>query len=203
MICPLCDKRSRVVESRPAEEGAAVRRRRECESCGHRFTTFERSAPSLAIVRKRDGRRQEFDPAKVRDGLERAAHKLPAAEAAVERIAAGVELEAATGGLLSTQRIGELCLAGLREADQVAYLRFASVHKQLADTGAIRAELSEMDLAEAAADLLAAPPTSAPSGPGRVPEVANHENFDSQSVQDDPTDTQNSEQQKPGREIHA
>src|SRR5687768_9331972 len=110
MNCPLCDNRSRVVESRPAEDGAAVRRRRECETCTHRFTTFERRAPSLAIVLKRDGRREEFSVEKLRAGLERAAHKLPAAEAAVPGIAELVELEAATGGVLPTRRIGELCL---------------------------------------------------------------------------------------------
>lgn len=141
MICPLCDKRSKVIESRPADAGTAVRRRRECSCCGHRFTTFERCAPSLAIVRKRDGRREEFDGGKLRAGLERAAHKLPAAEAAVAGIVAAVELEAAGGGELSTRRIGELCLTGLREADEVAYLRFATVHKQLADADAIRSEL--------------------------------------------------------------
>jgi len=100
----------------------------------------------LAIVRKRDGRREEFDAAKLRAGLERSAHKLPAAEAAVDAIAEVVELEAATGGELSTRRIGELCLEGLRDADRVAYVRFASVHKQLADTEALRAELSALDL---------------------------------------------------------
>jgi len=100
----------------------------------------------LAIVRKRDGRREEFDAAKLRAGLERSAHKLPAAEAAVDSIAEVVELEAATGGELSTRRIGELCLAGLREADRIAYVRFASVHKQLADTEALKAELSALDL---------------------------------------------------------
>ena len=153
------------MESRQAADGAAVRRRRECVVCGHRFTTFERPEPSLAIVRKRDGRRQEFDTGKVRAGLERAAHKLPAAEAAVGRISEIVELEAATGGELSSRRIGELCLDGLRDADRVAYLRFATVHKQLADTEAIRAELSALDLHAWETD-------------------ANHDNFDQRSDKD-------------------
>ena len=153
------------MESRQAADGAAVRRRRECVSCAHRFTTFERLEPSLAIVRKRDGRRQEFDGDKVRAGLERAAHKLPAAEAAVGRSAGIVELEAATGGELSSRRIGELCLDGLRDADRVAYLRFATVHKQLADTEAIRAELSALDLHAWETD-------------------ANHDNFDQRNDKD-------------------
>jgi transcriptional repressor NrdR len=179
LICPLCDNRSRVVESRPAEDGAAVRRRRECGSCGHRFTTFERIAPSIAIVGKRDGRREEFDAAKVRAGLERAAHKQPAAEAAVDAIAATVELEAAAaaGGELSSRRIGELCLAGLREADTVAYLRFATVHKQLDDTEAIRAELHALDL-EAAEPVL----VDLVRGEGWPGEAANAENFESDQI---------------------
>ncbi len=170
------------MESRQAAEGAAVRRRRECVSCAHRFTTFERLEPSMAIVRKRDGRRQEFDAAKLRAGLERAAHKLPAAEAAVGRIAELVELEAATGGELSTRRIGELCLEGLRNADRVAYLRFATVHKQLADTEAIRAELSALDLDAEAAELAALP---AAPGPRWRAEAANHDNFDQKKDQDE------------------
>jgi transcriptional repressor NrdR len=167
-----------VVESRPAESGAAVRRRRECSRCGHRFTTFERVAACVAVVRKRDGRREAFEPAKLRDGLERAAHKLPGAERAVGPIAAGIELEAATGGELSTRRIGELCLAGLRAADTVAYLRFATVHKQLADTAAIRAELRALD-------------------------SANKENVDPEAARHERSDAQDLEANEPGREIHA
>ena len=166
-----------MVESRPAEHGDAVRRRRECGDCGHRFTTFERVAASIAIVSKRDGRREEFDAAKVRAGLQRAAHKQPAAEAAVDRIAATVELEAATGGELPTRRIGELCLAGLREADTVAYLRFATVHKQLDDTEAIRAELHALDLEaaeQALVDLV-----RGNGWPAGAAEAANAENFES------------------------
>ncbi|MBK5116055.1 MAG: transcriptional repressor NrdR [Thermoleophilia bacterium] len=198
MICPLCDNRSRVVESRPAEDGAAVRRRRECGSCGHRFTSFERVAPSIAIVRKRDGRRQEFDPDKVRAGLQRAAHKLPAAEAALEAIGRTIDLEAAAGGELSTQRIGELCLGGLREADTVAYLRFATVHKQLTDTEEIRAELRELDLDTAEPMLV-----ELVGGDGWPTEAANHENFDADDVRAEPTDKQDLEANEPGREIHA
>lgn len=197
MICPLCDKRSRVVESRPADDGAAVRRRRECGGCGHRFTTFERCAPSLAIVRKRDGRREEFDAAKLRAGLERAAHKLPAAEQAVAGITAAVELEAAAVEELSTRRIGELCLEGLRDADEVAYLRFALVHKQLADTEAIRVELSGLGIDSPERALL---DDGVPAWPM---EAANHDNFNDSSAQTDHGDAPDSEQQEPGREIHA
>lgn len=213
MHCPLCYKRSRVLESRPAEGGAAVRRRRECASCGHRFTSFERLAPSPAIVCKRDGRREELDAAKLRAGLERAAHKLPEAERAVERIVAAVELEAAGSDELSTRRIGEICLAGLREADQVAYLRFATVHKQLADTEAIRIELSALDLADAEAALAraswpaqpsgpagSAPLAGAPLAPSRAHDGAANSDFTERPDAGDPADSEHTE---PGREIHA
>lgn len=165
MTCPLCDNRSRVLESRSADDGAAVRRRRQCTGCDHRFTTFERCIPALAIVRKRDGSRQPFDPGKLRDGLIRAAHKLPAAEGAVELIIDQVVAEAGANGELTSKRIGEICLLGLRDADEVAYLRFATVHKQIADADSIRAELRALDLDLA----LAAKP----------------ENFKDQSIRDD------------------
>jgi transcriptional repressor NrdR len=125
-----------------------VRRRRECEACGHRFTSFERYAEAVAVVRKRDGRRQPFDVDKVRAGLERAAHKREAAEAAIESITEAVVAETQRSGEISSRRIGELCLGGLRDTDRIAYLRFASVHKQLADLEAISAELSELAFAE-------------------------------------------------------
>lgn len=148
MICPLCNERSRVLESRPADGGASVRRRRECEACGHRFTSFEHYAETAVVVRKRDGRRQAFDLDKVRAGLERAAHKRDAAEAAIASITEAVATEARRSGEISSRRIGELCLDGLRDTDRIAYLRFASVHKQLADLEAISAELSELAFAE-------------------------------------------------------
>lgn len=177
------------MESRPADAGAAVRRRRECGSCGHRFTTFERLAPTLAIVHKRDGRREEFDAAKLRAGLERAAHKRPAAEEAVEGIAEIVELEAATGGELTTRRIGEICLAGLRQADRVAYLRFATVHKQLADMEAVRAEVSALDL-----DL---------DDEAWPAEAANHDNFETSKPRDETGHAPDLNDRTTGREIHA
>ena len=102
----------------------------------------------LAIVRKRLGGRQPFEAAKLRAGLRRAAHKRPNAEAVIETIVATVEEEARAADELTTRRIGELCLDGLRGADRIAYLRFASVHKQLADLDAITAELSDLAITE-------------------------------------------------------
>jgi transcriptional repressor NrdR len=115
-----------VLESRRAAEGAAVRRRRECPGCGHRFTTFEHREPDPIQVIKRDGQRQRFDRTKLRAALLGAAHKRPVIASDVEAIADRVELAAGdAGGELSAERIGELCLEELRELDWGAYLQFA------------------------------------------------------------------------------
>ena len=126
MVCPVCSSSTRVLESRSAEGGGAVRRRRACTSCDRRFTTFERRAPDPLQVRKRNGERQRFDRQKLRDALLRAAHKRDVTRGDVDTIVARVETAIAeTGGELSASRVGELCLDGLRELDWGAYLQFA------------------------------------------------------------------------------
>jgi len=103
-----------------------VRRRRECTRCGHRFTTFEHREPEPLYVTKRDGERQRFDRAKLRAALLGAAHKRPVIASDIEAIVDRIELAAEDrGGELSSERIGELCLEGLRELDWGAYLQFA------------------------------------------------------------------------------
>ena len=125
MHCPLCEAPTRVLESRSTDAGAAVRRRRECSACGHRFTTREGYERSL-FVRKRNDRRQPFDRAKLRGGLARAAHKRPVSDAQIDAIADAVQRAVMqAGGELATSAIGELCLNGLREVDRGAYLQFA------------------------------------------------------------------------------
>jgi transcriptional repressor NrdR len=126
MQCPRCDLPTRVLESRRAEGGEAIRRRRACSSCGHRFTTFERLERDSLSVRKRSGARQRFDRDKLRSALLRAAHKRPVAaediEAMVGRVEAAID---SAGGELSAERLGELCLEELRDLDQGAYMQFA------------------------------------------------------------------------------
>jgi transcriptional repressor NrdR len=126
MECPACSAPTRVLASRRAEDGAVMRRRRECTGCGRRYTTYERFQRPLLYVRKRDGARQPFDRTKLRAALLRAAHKRPVSaedvEALVERIEVAIE---STDGELESQRIGELCLQGLRDLDWGAYLQFA------------------------------------------------------------------------------
>ena len=125
MDCPLCEAASRVLESRNSEAGAAIRRRRECSGCGHRFTTYERYEQSL-FVRKRSGRRQPFDREKLRGALARAAHKRPVGEAQIDALVISIESELSTaGGELPSVAVRELCLRGLMEVDRGAFLQFA------------------------------------------------------------------------------
>ena len=126
MECPRCQQPTRVLESRRAEDGAATRRRRACAGCGHRFTTYERREREPIFVRKRDGSRQPFDRTKLRAALLRATHKRQVEAADIEALVDRVEvaIETAGGGELPAERIGELCLRGLRALDEGAYLQF-------------------------------------------------------------------------------
>ena len=125
MECPRCDHPTRVLESRRAEDGAAMRRRRECSSCGHRFTTYERREREPTFVRKRDGSRQPFDRTKLRAALLGATHKRQVEAADIEALVDRVELAIETAGAeLPAERVGELCLQGLRDLDEGAYLQF-------------------------------------------------------------------------------
>jgi transcriptional repressor NrdR len=131
MTCPSCERSTRVLESRHAEAGTAIRRRRECPTCGGRFTTYERREPDPLYVIKRDGERQRFDHTKLRAALLRAAHKRPVEPAAIESVVGRIEAELTrTGGELAAQAIGELCLAELRALDTGAYLQFAGTLEQ-------------------------------------------------------------------------
>ncbi|BCM91061.1 transcriptional repressor NrdR [Abditibacteriota bacterium] len=136
MRCPRCQHSdTRVVDSRPIEDGAALRRRRHCESCNERFTTFERLALSPLIVVKRDGRREEFSPEKLRSGLSKACSKRPVATADIERAVGEIEAKLRAEGQseIAAGRVGELVMETLLALDQVAYVRFASVYQQFDD----------------------------------------------------------------------
>jgi transcriptional repressor NrdR len=125
MECPRCQRPTRVLESRRAEDGTASRRRRECSACGHRFTTFERRSPEPLHVRKRDDTRQRFDRTKLRAALLRSTHKRQVAAGEVESLVDRVEVAiAAAGGELGAEQIAALCLQGLRDLDEGAYLQF-------------------------------------------------------------------------------
>src|SRR5215213_11333375 len=125
MNCPRCDASTKTLETRRVPDGA-VRRRRECSSCAHRFTTYERAVPEKLAVIKRDGSRQPFDREKLLSSLARASHKRDVDPRRLSLIADGVEREISnSAGELPAARIAELCLDGLRKLDRGAYLQFA------------------------------------------------------------------------------
>lgn len=136
MKCPFCHHvDTRVVDSRPVEEGAALRRRRGCEICGARFTTYERALGSALIIVKKDGRREEFSLAKLRGGLAKACNKRPVATEDIARASEEIEAQLRRDGTLevTSERVGELVMERLFVLDQVAYVRFASVYQRFDD----------------------------------------------------------------------
>lgn len=145
MRCPFCSyDDTRVVDSRPAEGGASIRRRRECEACANRFTTYERSDLPV-IVRKRDGSREPFQADKVLRGLERALAGRPAGAGDVGALVERVRALAAHRNEVSSEEIGREVLAGLRTLDEVAYLRFASVYKDFQGADDFEREVASLE----------------------------------------------------------
>ena len=147
MKCPFCAHlESKVVDSRPADEGASIRRRRECLSCHKRFTTYETMESLPLMVIKKDGSRQSFDRRKVLGGMIRACEKRPVPLADLERIAEEIEqdLQNSMEREISTDIIGERVMDRLRNVDQVAYVRFASVYRQFKDIDTFMAELTKL-----------------------------------------------------------
>lgn len=147
MRCPFCgNSESKVIDSRPAEEGATIRRRRECLSCQKRFTTYEIMERLPLIVVKRDGSRQTFDKMKLMNGMLRACEKRPISLHAVEEIANDIEqeLQNALEREVTTITIGEMVMERLKELDEVAYVRFASVYRQFEDIDSFLEELNKL-----------------------------------------------------------
>lgn len=147
MYCPFCQhQETKVIDSRLAGEGHQIRRRRECLSCGERFTTFETAELVLPRVVKRDGTRVPFDEAKLRTGLLRALEKRPVSmedvEAALERIMH--KLRVLGEREIAARQIGEWVMDELRDLDQVAYVRFASVYRSFQDVNAFREEIERL-----------------------------------------------------------
>ena len=147
MKCPFCGhSESKVIDSRPAEEGASIRRRRECLACAKRFTTYETVESLPMVVVKKDGSRQSFDRRKVLGGMIRACEKRPVPLADLERIAEEIEqdLQNSMEREIKTEVIGERVMECLRNVDQVAYVRFASVYRQFKDIDTFMAELNKL-----------------------------------------------------------
>ena len=147
MRCPFCGyTESKVIDSRPAEEGATIRRRRECLACQRRFTTYEIIERLPLVVIKRDGSRQSFDKMKLINGMVRACEKRPVALSQLEQIADEIEqdLQSRLEREISTVEIGEMVMARLKDVDEVAYVRFASVYRSFKDINTFMEELTKL-----------------------------------------------------------
>ena len=147
MKCPFCGyNESKVIDSRPAEEGATIRRRRECLACARRFTTYEIIERMPLVVVKKDGSRQSFDKVKLINGMVRACEKRPVPLGKLEQVADDIEQELQSNleREIRTVAIGEMVMTHLKELDEVAYVRFASVYRSFKDINTFMEELSKL-----------------------------------------------------------
>jgi len=147
MKCPFCDyPGTKVLDSRPANENKSIRRRRECEKCQRRFTTFEMIEETPLVVVKKDGRREEFSRDKILRGLLRACEKRPVSVERLESIVSAVEREirSKANAEVASRDIGELVMEQLYSVDEVAYVRFASVYRQFKDINMFMKELTQL-----------------------------------------------------------
>ncbi len=147
MKCPYCGhSESKVVDSRPTDEEAAIRRRRECEKCSKRFTTYEKIEEMPLIIVKKDGSREIYQRSKMMNGLLRACEKRPISISQIEAIADDIEKELYNSmeKEIDSKRIGELVMNRLKKIDDVAYVRFASVYRQFKDINTFLEELNKL-----------------------------------------------------------
>lgn len=147
MKCRYCSSvESKVIDSRPTEDGSAIRRRRECISCGRRFTTYEKIEDMPIMVVKRDGRREPFESDKVRSGIRKACEKRPIPATVQEEMVESIcrEVFGTLASEITSTDIGELVMKNLKGVDEVAYVRFASVYREFKDTKTFMAELQRL-----------------------------------------------------------
>jgi transcriptional repressor NrdR len=148
MHCPFCSRAdTRVVDSRVADEGSSIRRRRECPGCGERFSTLETVEIKLPAIVKSDGRREAFDERKLRGSLGKALQKRPVPEPAIDDAVRGIvrQLRSSAERELPSRQLGEWVMEALRGLDQVAYVRFASVYRRFEDVQAFREEIEKLE----------------------------------------------------------
>lgn len=147
MKCPFCGNLdSKVIDSRLNEDGTSIRRRRECMGCVKRYTTYEKIEYTPILVVKSNGNRQIFDPNKIKSGLIKACEKRPVPIAKIERLVTDIEKQI-TNSLaqeISSKKIGDMVMEGLKGLDEVAYVRFASVHRQFKDINTLREEIERL-----------------------------------------------------------
>ncbi|MGN1143814.1 MAG: transcriptional regulator NrdR [Anaerovoracaceae bacterium] len=147
MKCPFCDNPdTRVIDSRPTEEGHAIRRRRGCDKCNKRFTTYEKVEETILMVVKKDGKREAFDRSKLLRGIARACEKRPVTMAAMEGMVDEIEriLGSTMEKEVASDMIGELVMDQLKKVDEVAYVRFASVYRQFTDVNTFVKEIEKL-----------------------------------------------------------
>ena len=147
MRCPYCGHHDlKVVDSRDSEVGEAIRRRRECLSCGQRFTTYERIEAVPFYVIKKDGRREDFDPQKLVMGLRKATEKRDISQEKLRAIVDEIEADLRRSGRMEipSQEIGEMVMDKLRDLDEVAYIRFASVYREFMDLQQVKREIEQV-----------------------------------------------------------
>ncbi|PKM41338.1 MAG: transcriptional regulator NrdR [Firmicutes bacterium HGW-Firmicutes-9] len=147
MKCRYCASiESKVIDSRPTEDGSAIRRRRECINCGKRFTTYEKIEEIPIMVVKRDGRREPFDSEKIRMGIRKACEKRPVAADVQDKLVEDVTRDVfnTLASEVTTRDIGEILMRKLKDVDEVAYVRFASVYREFKDTQTFMKELQHL-----------------------------------------------------------
>ena len=147
MRCAYCGcMQSRVVDSRQNEDGTSIRRRRECESCGRRFTTYERIDLVPLMIIKKDQTREAFDVEKLRSGIAKSCEKRPVSLGKIDELVRDIEqkLNNQPDSEITSQMVGELVMEGLKKLDEVAYVRFASVYRQFRDIQSFRDELNKL-----------------------------------------------------------
>ncbi|EKD58729.1 MAG: transcriptional regulator NrdR [uncultured bacterium] len=148
MVCPFCGHSdTRVVDSRDTNDGKAIRRRRECEKCQARFSTYEEMEIMRLTVIKRSGIKQEYDRSKIEVGIKKALEKRPLSEEKISKVIGDIEYEiqARESGEITSKEIGKIILEKLKETDDVAYLRFASVYKSFKSADSFRKEMDKME----------------------------------------------------------
>ena len=147
MKCRYCAyTESKVIDSRPTEDGSAIRRRRECMNCGKRFTTYEKIEEIPVMVVKRDGRREQFDTEKIRSGIRKALQKRPVSADTQNKLVDDIcrEVFNTLASEVSSEEIGEIVMRRLKAVDEVAYVRFASVYREFKDTETFMRELQTL-----------------------------------------------------------
>ena len=147
MKCQYCScVDSKVIDSRPTDDGNSIRRRRECTNCGRRFTTYEKVELSPLFVVKRDGRRESFDSRKIKAGILHACDKLPVSMQQIDEIVTRVEQKAyaTMDGEIASEKIGDMVMSELKNLNDVAYVRFAAVYRKFTDVGTFMNELKKL-----------------------------------------------------------